>query len=395
MLTTALTFNNKRKGWQLAPGRSVVVYRDKGRFGHVTLRRNHNGKLTATKIFFDKSNICNNEELTFVRTHLMRPLDNLIHVLGVVPEGVGYEMEGCLGGNLRDFLQKVHCTGSYFPVNILAQIARGLEVMHVALNAAHRDIKPVNVVLGTLANGNMVAKIVDFGLVKMNVSKSAPDSRMPMSLLVVTLPYRAPELLFRLRLYNPFAIDVWSFGILCLDCLNEFLYMYKEGAPCLYSTLIEVAMKITGRLTPEDFPLLLQQASEGHCSLLDEDTSPRPLLKGQIVKEVRPFHEYIIRESSGVEHVYRTADEQSSDATTYGWYVGKTVEFRQQNITPNDIQQCLHNMPHFPRPTLSMKYARPKVRECLGLILRGMLEPDERKRWPISKIVQEFGKIVL
>lgn len=67
-------------------------------------------------------------------------------------------------------------------------------------NICHRDIKPSNILVGK--NGDV--KLADFGLAKKMVNKLSTTK-------VVTLWYRAPELLLGLRSYSS-KIDVWSVG---------------------------------------------------------------------------------------------------------------------------------------------------------------------------------------
>ncbi|CAJ0573009.1 unnamed protein product, partial [Mesorhabditis spiculigera] len=84
----------------------------------------------------------------------------------------------------------------------LYQTLRGLKYLHSA-NILHRDIKPSNL----LVNGNCLLKICDFGLAR--VWNSATHQNM--SHEVVTMYYRAPELLMGARSYTG-AVDIWSVG---------------------------------------------------------------------------------------------------------------------------------------------------------------------------------------
>ena len=88
---------------------------------------------------------------------------------------------------------------------IAKQILEGLEYLHDR-NIAHRDLKPQNV----LMNKEGIVKVADFGLAK--------KLRKISTLNVVSLWYRAPELLLGLKNYSP-NIDIWSLG--CM--LAEFI----------------------------------------------------------------------------------------------------------------------------------------------------------------------------
>jgi len=73
----------------------------------------------------------------------------------------------------------------------------------------HRDLKPNNLLIS--ANGTL--KIADFGL-----ARDYGDPRRAMSSQVVTIWYRAPELLFGSKSYGV-AIDIWAVGCILAELL--------------------------------------------------------------------------------------------------------------------------------------------------------------------------------
>lgn len=91
----------------------------------------------------------------------------------------------------------------YFPltgeqtIGILKQIVEGLKYIHHK-NIIHRDIKPDNILI---QNGTV--KIADFGL-------SVLITGNKLSYNVVTLYYRAPEILSHIPYGKP--IDIWALG---------------------------------------------------------------------------------------------------------------------------------------------------------------------------------------
>jgi serine/threonine protein kinase len=91
---------------------------------------------------------------------------------------------------------------------ILFQILNAVSFLH-KYNIAHRDIKPQNILLFN----NIDIKLCDFGLSKIGVLSNithSPD--------VVTLWYRAPEVILNPGNYD-MSIDVWSIGIILLEML--------------------------------------------------------------------------------------------------------------------------------------------------------------------------------
>jgi serine/threonine protein kinase len=87
---------------------------------------------------------------------------------------------------------------------ILFQIAKGLHYMHTK-NIMHGDVKPANI----LVFPNNIVRITDFTLSSMeNAGKD---------ISLGTLYWRAPEVIYRQNYTKK--SDVWSFGVIMLDCL--------------------------------------------------------------------------------------------------------------------------------------------------------------------------------
>lgn len=84
---------------------------------------------------------------------------------------------------------------------IAMQVLRGLEYLH-SKSIVHRDLKVSNL----LMKNNGIVKIADFGL-----ARYSSDVVKPSTPQVVTLWYRAPEILLGAKFHDS-AIDMWAMG---------------------------------------------------------------------------------------------------------------------------------------------------------------------------------------
>lgn len=98
------------------------------------------------------------------------------------------------------------------PPNPLQRFARelltGVDFLHIH-RIVHRDLKPQNLLVS--AQGHL--KIADFGLAK------TYDAEMKLTSVVVTLWYRAPEVLL-CQSYSS-AVDIWSCACIIFEMFNR------------------------------------------------------------------------------------------------------------------------------------------------------------------------------
>lgn len=112
----------------------------------------------------------------------------------------------------HDFLQLIHHHAQTLRQNILTnvlksltyQLFNGLLYLHNA-HIIHRDLKPANI----LITSSGVVKIGDLGLARLTYQPLQP--LFVGDKVVVTIWYRAPELLLGAKHYNK-AVDVWAVG---------------------------------------------------------------------------------------------------------------------------------------------------------------------------------------
>lgn len=137
-------------------------------------------------------------------------------------------MEHC-DGDLRGLLTS--CGGVALSQRavktILAQLLSAVAYLHDHW-VLHRDLKTANLLLASAATGapaaeRVVLKVADFGL-----ARHYGDPLPPLTPRVVTLWYRAPELLLGATAYTP-AIDVWSVGCIFAELLSRAPLFDGEG----------------------------------------------------------------------------------------------------------------------------------------------------------------------
>jgi cyclin-dependent kinase 8/11 len=117
---------------------------------------------------------------------------------------------------IRHHLSQHKSIPEYTIKSLLWQILRGCDYLHSNW-VMHRDLKPSNILLMSEGEQQGVAKIADFGLAR--IFKNPKLQPLTADGVVVTLWYRAPELLLGAQHYSP-AIDVWAIGCLFGELLR-------------------------------------------------------------------------------------------------------------------------------------------------------------------------------
>ncbi len=114
---------------------------------------------------------------------------------------------------------------------ILDELLSALGAAHGA-GVIHRDLKPSNIFLCRQRDGSRYVKILDFGIAKLGVHGTTPQSQA--SMLVGTPSYMAPEQA-RGGLISP-SLDLYAVGVIAFEMITGQL-------PFLGSSVVEVLMK--------------------------------------------------------------------------------------------------------------------------------------------------------
>jgi serine/threonine-protein kinase len=136
---------------------------------------------------------------------------------GKLPNGAYYLALQYVDGS--DLAQLLAREGALVPERCAAialQIARALAAAH-AEGIVHRDLKPHNVMLMHSAEGNEIAKVLDFGLAKLR-SKSGDEPSINTGSVFGTPHYISPEQLSGSRVDG--RTDLYSLGVMLYEMLT-------------------------------------------------------------------------------------------------------------------------------------------------------------------------------
>ena len=148
---------------------------------------------------------------------------------GADPERYFISMEYLSGETLAARIASEGFLAVKDTVRIARQIARGLTEAH-AHGVIHRDLKPSNVMLLQGRDGEDLAKIVDFGIVKIigDASQDREDLTQEGS-FIGSPKYMAPEQINRGGKVD-IRTDIYSFGIILYQCLTGSVPFEAESA---------------------------------------------------------------------------------------------------------------------------------------------------------------------
>ncbi len=130
-------------------------------------------------------------------------------------------MELLEGESLYDRLSRVRRLDNQPTIRIATQVAKGLVKAHDA-NIVHRDLKPENIFLTKNEDGEVVAKIVDFGLAKFYepALEGGPAARLTKEgALFGTPAYMSPEQAKAQGEVDQRA-DLWALACIVYECLT-------------------------------------------------------------------------------------------------------------------------------------------------------------------------------
>lgn len=173
---------------------------------------------------------------------------NIVTIHDVVEEGGEFviAMEYIKGTDLKHLMQRQERLDVRFVVDIVAQIADGLDYAH-SKGVVHRDIKPANIII----TAEKVAKITDFGIARVDQSNLTVEGQ-----LLGTPNYMAPEQIQGKEVDH--RADLFSLGVMLYEMVTGKKPFAGENLTVVTHRIVYEAFVSPDRLVPGLPPRLLQ-----------------------------------------------------------------------------------------------------------------------------------------
>lgn len=241
---------------------------------------------------------------------------NIVQVYAIgAAEGLHYmALEYVEGRNLRDYLARKGPPDTPIAINIMRQVAAGLQRAH-ELGFVHRDIKPENILLTRKGE----VKVADFGLSRcfasdqpLNITQSGVTMGTPL--------YMSPEQV-QGHTVDPRS-DIYSFGVTCYHLL-------AGEPPFKGQTPFEVALKHV-----QDQPLPLADVRPDLppelCAIVSKMMAKKPDDRYQTAREV-------LRDLTRVKESLSSTMPQTALAQS-GLTTGMQTRSNSSTLVPNAMQ---------------------------------------------------------
>jgi eukaryotic-like serine/threonine-protein kinase len=200
-----------------------------------------------------------------------------IFSFGTLPNGQYFYVMDLLEGAPLDRYLEQH--GKFAPelaLPLLRPVANAIDALHNA-SIVHRDLKPGNIFLAWESNGEVVPKLLDFGLVKL---LSNPVVHTASGVPLGTPYYMSPE---QCRGEKVDArADVYSFGVICYELFTGQVPFSGDSATAV---LVAHVLQAPPRMS-ERCPELSSELDEAVLRMLSKDPAARPSSAGAALQEL-------------------------------------------------------------------------------------------------------------
>ncbi len=156
-------------------------------------------------------------------------------------------------------------------VSVISQVCRGLTKAHVA-SIVHRDLKPENIFLTKDEDGQLLAKILDFGLAKFYAPTTKDQTRLTRDGAVFGTPaYMSPEQVRGQGAVDHRA-DLWALGCIAYECFTgKTVWSTEQGVAMTFAQIASAPLPRPARYRPD----LPQAFTEWFDRTLDRDINRR------------------------------------------------------------------------------------------------------------------------
>jgi serine/threonine protein kinase len=211
------------------------------------------GKPVALKVLHE--HIAQSEAMRarFVREAQLAATLSHPHVVNILDVGVDGEsaylvMERLQGEDLASHLRRVKKEGVEAALAIFLPVASALAFAHDR-GIVHRDLKPANIFLARDRHGEILPKIVDFGLSKLLTEEGAPVLTES-GAVVGTLEYMAPEQTFGSAGVGP-ASDQYSLAVILYEMVTGQVPFHRGDPRELLEAVRYAPVVVPSALEPE------------------------------------------------------------------------------------------------------------------------------------------------
>jgi len=243
---------------------------------------------------------------------------NLVKVsdFGATPDGLQYlVMEFIEGNTLEHYLNEQRQRGRLPlpPAQALQfadQILNGLGEAHKK-GIVHRDLKPANIMKSSEHGGQVVLKIVDFGLASeapISLTGEATSRRSTSSLLAGTPEYIAPEQAQGIR--GDGRADLYALGVMLYEMLSGQL-------PFMSTSVVELLrLHVHARPPPLSFsaPSLPEGVCEFVHALLEKEPDNRPATADLARQSVQRLLKALERDATSIKPMPLGPDDAANSA---------------------------------------------------------------------------------
>ena len=247
---------------ELGRGAMGVTYKA----SDTTLRRPVALKVISSRLLHNES--LKNRFLREARAaaSLRHPYVASIYYLGSTDASYFYAMELIEGQTLEAYIAQHGPLDVKLALEITVQIASALAAAHQA-GLVHRDIKPANIILTRESHGQLTAKVIDFGLVKLATGDIEESTASEPGIFLGTPRYASPEQIS----CGPVDIrsDLYSVGV-------TFWQMLTKSAPFMGTPSEVAAQHLQAPLPINKLKYYPQPVVALLTHLLEKDPKDRP-----------------------------------------------------------------------------------------------------------------------